>query len=59
MPNKNHKAEVARTVRRQLDNPAFTRALRSGYRPLKIDDQFRTLLMRLDESEKKHPEVRL
>jgi len=43
---------VARTVRDQLDKPAFRRAMRSGYKIFSNGERFDELLDRLEESER-------
>ena len=45
--------DVARTVRDQLDKPAFRRAMRSGYEIFSNGERFDELLDRLEESEKR------
>ena len=53
MPDKEHSTDAARTVRDQLEEADFGRALRTGHPILSNEERFRRLLDRLDESEKK------
>ena len=55
MPDKDDKGKVARNVRDQLDKWPFQRAMRSGTRVPAIDERFKELLKRLEESEKRQP----